>query len=180
MLLRFAPSLRVAARQQQQTVIRTSFRGLSTATETEEEVGPVDPKVQEVVDIITSLNLTQVTDVVSILNKKLNLPAAMPMGMMPMGGGMPMGGAGGGGAAAPEAEEVVEEQTAFDVKITSYDAKDKIKIIKEVRSITSLGLKEAKALVEALPVTVSKGIKKELADELVEKLKKVGAIVETV
>lgn len=183
MLLRCAPSLRAAVRVQQQTAMRTSFRGLSTATtETEKDAAPkeYDEKVNAVVETIISLNLSQVTDVVTLLNEKLNLPASMPMGaMMPMGG-MPMGAAGGGGAAAAPVEEVKEEQTAFDVKITSYDPKDKIKIIKEVRAITQLGLKEAKTLVEALPVMVMKGIKKELGDELVAKLKKVGAVVEVV
>lgn len=181
MLLRCAPSLRTAVRVQQQTAMRMSFRGLSTATETETDAAPkvYDEKVNEVVETIISLNLSQVTDVVALLNEKLNLPTSMPMGAMPM---MPMGmgGAVGGGAAAPVEEEVKEEQTAFDVKITSYDAKDKIKIIKEVRGITQLGLKEAKTLVEALPVMVMKGIKMEDAEELIAKLKKVGAVVEIV
>ena len=87
-------------------------------------------------------------------------------------------GGGASGGAAPAAEEAKEEKTAFDVKLASFDAKSKIKVIKEVRAITGLGLKEAKELVEGAPSTVKKGVKKEEADELVEKLKAVGAVVE--
>ena len=88
-----------------------------------------------------------------------------------------MGGSASGGA-APAADEPKEEKTAFDVKLASFDAKSKIKVIKEVRAITGLGLKEAKELVEGAPSTVKKDVKKEEADELVEKLKAVGAVVE--
>ena len=62
----------------------------------------------------------------------------------------------------------------FDLKLTSFDAKSKIKVIKEVRTITGLGLKEAKELVEGAPKTVKKDIKKEEAEELLEKIKAVG------
>ncbi|GMI08685.1 hypothetical protein TrRE_jg3243 [Triparma retinervis] len=71
-------------------------------------------------------------------------------------------------------EEVKEEKTLFDLKLLSFDAKSKIKVIKEVRTITGLGLKEAKELVEGAPKTVKKDIKKEEAEELAEKIKAVG------
>ncbi|GMF26291.1 unnamed protein product [Phytophthora fragariaefolia] len=87
-------------------------------------------------------------------------------------------GGGAAGGAAPAAEEAKEEKTAFNVKLASFDAKSKIKVIKEVRAITGLGLKEAKELVEGAPSTLKKDVKKEEADELVEKLKAVGAVVE--
>lgn len=87
-------------------------------------------------------------------------------------------GGGAAGGAAPAAEEAKEEKTAFDVKLASFDAKSKIKVIKEVRAITGLGLKEAKDLVEGAPSTLKKDVKKEEADELIEKLKAVGAVVE--
>ena len=87
-------------------------------------------------------------------------------------------GGGAGGNAAPASEEPKEEKTAFDVKLASFDAKSKIKVIKEVRAITGLGLKEAKELVEGAPSTLKKDVKKEEADELIEKLKAVGAVVE--
>mmetsp|Transcript_3897 Transcript_3897/g.8903 ORF Transcript_3897/g.8903 Transcript_3897/m.8903 type:complete len:205 (+) Transcript_3897:211-825(+) len=91
------------------------------------------------------------------------------------------GGAGGtvaeGGA---EPAEAVEEKTAFDVKLLGFDAKSKIKVIKEVRSIAGLGLKEAKELVEGAPKVVQKDLKQDKAEELKEKLEAVGAQVEIV
>jgi large subunit ribosomal protein L7/L12 len=93
----------------------------------------------------------------------------------------------GGGAAASEEggevakeEEVVQEKTLFDLKLVGYDAKAKIKVIKEVRSIAGLGLKEAKELVEGAPKVVKKDIKKEEAEELQKKLEEVGATIEVV
>lgn len=89
------------------------------------------------------------------------------------------GGDGGGGGAGGAAEdEVKEEKTAFDLKLTGFDAKSKIKVIKEVRAITGLGLKEAKAMVEGAPKVVKKEIKMEEAEELKAKLEAVGATVE--
>lgn len=85
--------------------------------------------------------------------------------------------AGGDGADSAEAE-VVEVKTTFDLKLTGFDAKSKIKVIKEIRAITGLGLKEAKELVEGAPKTVSKDIKMEEAEKLKAKLEAVGATVE--
>jgi large subunit ribosomal protein L7/L12 len=90
--------------------------------------------------------------------------------------GFSMGG--GGGAAAPVEEEIKEVKTAFDVKLVSFDAKNKIKIIKEVRAITGLGLKEAKDLVENVPGVLKKDVKKEDADALVALLAEIGGVVE--
>ena len=75
-------------------------------------------------------------------------------------------------------EEVVEEKTLFDLKLTGFDAKAKIKVIKEVRAIAALGLKEAKELVEGAPAVIKKDIKKEEAEELQKKLEEVGATIE--
>ena len=80
----------------------------------------------------------------------------------------------------PAVEEKKEEKKAFDVKLVSYDEKSKIKVIKEIRAITNLGLKEAKDLVEGVPKVVKKDVKKEEADELKEKLVAAGATVEIV
>lgn len=77
-------------------------------------------------------------------------------------------------------EEVVEEKTTFDLKLTGFDAKSKIKVIKEVRSIAELGLKEAKELVEGAPKIIKKDLKKEEAEELQKKLEEVGATIEVV
>lgn len=74
--------------------------------------------------------------------------------------------------------EAVKEKEFFDIKLGAVDPKSKIKIIKEVRTITSLGLKEAKELVEKAPVVIKTGLKKEEADKLVKLLVECGAVVE--
>mmetsp|Transcript_21623 Transcript_21623/g.35748 ORF Transcript_21623/g.35748 Transcript_21623/m.35748 type:complete len:191 (-) Transcript_21623:102-674(-) len=84
----------------------------------------------------------------------------------------------GGDAGAPVEEEKVK--TAFDLKLLGFDAKSKIKVIKEVRAIAGLGLKEAKEMVEGAPKVIIKGIKKEEAEELKEKLEAIGATIEIV
>ncbi|CAI5470194.1 unnamed protein product [Closterium sp. Yama58-4] len=104
----------------------------------------------------------------------------MPMGMMMMpGGAMPGGGGGGGGGAeaGAAAGAAKEEKTAFDVKLEGFDAAAKLKVIKEVRSIAGLGLKEAKEFVEKAPIVVKAGVSKEDAAAIAEKLKAVGATV---
>ena len=85
-----------------------------------------------------------------------------------------------GGGVAEAAEEVKEEQTAFDVKLLGFNAKSKIKVIKEVRAVAGLGLKEAKELVDSAPKVIQKGLKREAADELKEKLEALGAEIEIV
>ncbi|XP_059306106.1 uncharacterized protein LOC132057496 [Lycium ferocissimum] len=87
--------------------------------------------------------------------------------------GMDLGATGGGPA---KAEEKKAEKTAFDVKLEKFDAAAKIKVIKEVRSFTSLGLKEAKDLVEKVPAILKQGITKEEAKEIIEKIKAAGGV----
>jgi large subunit ribosomal protein L7/L12 len=86
---------------------------------------------------------------------------------------MPMGGMGGGAAAAP----VVEEKTEFDVVLKAAGEK-KINVIKAVREVTSLGLKEAKDLVESAPATVKEAVSKEEAESIKKKFEEAGATVE--
>lgn len=91
-----------------------------------------------------------------------------------------MGGAGGGAQPAEDEEaegpqEEAKEKDTFDVELSGFDPKSKIKLIKEIRAIFSLGLKEAKETVEGTPMWLKKGLKKEEADELVEKLSALGA-----
>ena len=83
-------------------------------------------------------------------------------------------------AASEENQEKKEEKTVFDVKLVGFDASAKIKVIKEIRAISGLGLKEAKELVEAAPKVIQKGIKQDQADELKAQLEAVGAQVEIV
>ena len=90
------------------------------------------------------------------------------------------GGDGGGASAAGEEETSDTKQSAFDVKLVGFDSKAKIKIIKEIRSVAGLGLKEAKELVDSAPAVVQKGLSSEAAEELKEKLVELGAEIELV
>lgn len=131
-------------------------------------------KILQLVDEIANLTLIDASDLSYLLKKKLGLPdSAMPY----YGGGVGanMGGAASGGASPSAEEEKKPEKTNFDVKLEKYDAAAKIKVIKEVRTFTSLGLKEAKELVEKLPAVLKKGVGKEEAEQMIEKLKAVGA-----
>lgn len=121
---------------------------------------------EDVISYIENMTVLELSELVKELEDKFGVSAAAPMGMMPMGG-MPMGGG----------EEAAPEQTEFDVILSAAGDK-KIQVIKEVRAITGLGLKEAKALVDEAPKPVKEGIPKEEADEIKEKLEGVGAVVE--
>ncbi len=122
---------------------------------------------EEIIEAISGLNVLELSELVKSLEEKFGVSAAMPMGM----GMMPMVGA----AAAPAQEE--EEKTEFDVILATIGS-NKIQVIKEVRAITSLGLKEAKDLVDGAPSEIKKGITKEEAGEIKKKLEEVGATVE--
>ena len=135
------------------------------------------PKVENVFQKILDLDMFEIHLVTELIAEKvgLNFNAAA------MAAGGVGGGAGGGGAAvAGAAEEAAEEKTAFDLKLISFDAKAKIKVIKEVRSIAGLGLKEAKELVEGAPKTILKEMKKEELEGIAAKMKELGAEVEIV
>lgn len=87
-------------------------------------------------------------------------------------------GEGGADGAGAEGEAAKEEKTTFDLKLTGFEAKSKIKVIKEVRALTGLGLKEAKEIVESAPKVILKDIKKDDMEEIQKKLEAVGATVE--
>ena len=119
----------------------------------------------EVIGFIESMTVLELSEFVKELEDKFGVAAAAPMAMMP---------AMGGGAVA---EAAPAEQTEFDVILTAAGDK-KIQVIKEVRALTGLGLKEAKALVDEAPKAVKEGVPKEEADETKAKLEEVGAVVE--
>lgn len=119
---------------------------------------------EEVVDYIKNLKLSEVKGLIGILEDELGVTANAPMAIM-------AGGAAGDGAAA------AAEKTEFDVELTSFGTA-KIKVIKAVREITGLGLKEAKGLVEAAPSKVKEGVSKEDAESIKETLEAAGASVE--
>jgi len=116
----------------------------------------------QVVEFLSGLTVLEISELVSTLEDKWGVTAAAPVAAM----------------AAPAAgDEPAEEQTEFDVILTSFGG-TKIAVIKEVRSITGLGLKDAKELVEAAPKAVKEGCTKDEADKLKEQLEKTGATVE--
>jgi len=121
-------------------------------------------KAEDILETIESMTLLQVADLVKAFEEKFGVSAAAPVAVM-------AGGAGGGGAAA------AEEQTEFTVVLTSA-GDNKINVIKEVRTITGLGLKEAKDLVEGAPKTVKEGVNKEDAAKIKAQLEAAGAKVE--
>jgi large subunit ribosomal protein L7/L12 len=124
----------------------------------------------DVKEYIKNMPVFELAELVKELEEELGVSASAPMAAMPMA--MPgMAGAAGAEAAAEE------EKTEFDVVITGVGDK-KIQVIKVVRAITALGLKEAKALVDELPGTVKEGVPKEEADDIVKQLEEVGATVE--
>ena len=120
---------------------------------------------QQVVDYIKGISVLELSQLVKTLEKELGVSAAAAMPMA-----MPAG-AGGGGAAAP-----AEEKTEFNVTLTEVGA-DKIKVIKVVREVTSLGLKEAKDLVESAPKPIKEGVNKDEAAAIKKKFDEVGAKV---
>ena len=120
------------------------------------------------VDYIKNISVLELSQLVKKLEAELGVSAAaaVPMGMPMMAGGGAVG-----GAAAP-----VEEKTEFNVTLTDVGA-DKIKVIKVVREVTSLGLKEAKDLVESAPKSLKEGVNKDEAAAIQKKFEEVGAKV---
>ena len=125
-----------------------------------------DVTQQQVVEYIKGISVLELSQLVKTLEAELGVSAASAMPMA-----MPMGGAAAGGAAAP-----VEEQTEFTVTLTDVGA-NKINVIKVVREVTSLGLKEAKDLVESAPKAIKEAIPKDEAEAIKKKFEEVGAKV---
>ena len=119
---------------------------------------------EDVIDYIANMTVLELSDLVKDLEKKFGVSAAAPMAAV---------------AAAPvaQSQEQVAEKTEFDVVLVSAGDK-KIQVIKEVRAITNLGLKEAKALVDGAPGKVKEGVSKEEAESVKAKLEEAGASVE--
>ena len=119
---------------------------------------------EDILTAISNMTVMEIVDLVKMMEDKFGVTAAAPMAMMA-----------GGAAAAPAA--VVEEQTEFSVTMTSFGA-NKVGVIKVIREITSLGLKEAKDLVEGVPSMVKDSIPKADADSIKKKLEEAGAAAE--
>lgn len=122
-------------------------------------------KLEEIIKSIENMTVLELADLVKTLEQKFGVQANAPV--------MAAGAAGAGGAAAP----AQEEKTAFTIVLTNAGA-NKISVIKEVRTITNLGLKEAKDLVDGAPKTIKENVPKEEAAEIKKKLEAAGAAVE--
>ncbi len=121
---------------------------------------------EEVITYIETMTVLELSEFIKVLEEKFGVQAAMQM--------VSGGGASGAAAAAPEP---VEEQTEFNVVLTGYEADKKIQVIKVVRAVTSLGLKEAKDLVEGVPKTVKEGVSKQEAENVKKQLEEVSGQV---
>jgi len=121
---------------------------------------------EEILDAISKLTLIEVVELISDFEKKFGVTAAAPVAIA-------AGPAAGAAAAAP-----VEEKTEFTVVLKEYPADKKVTVIKVIREITGLGLKEAKDLVEGVPSTVKESVSKADSDTMKKKLEEAGAKVE--
>jgi len=118
----------------------------------------------DVIEFISNMSVLELSELIKELEDKFGVSAAAPAAVAVAG-------------APAEGGEAAEEKTEFDVILTDFGSA-KIKVIKEVRAITSLGLKEAKALVEGVPAPLKEGVTKEEAEEIKKQIEEVGAAVE--
>jgi large subunit ribosomal protein L7/L12 len=118
---------------------------------------------EDILEAISSMSVMEVVDLISAMEEKFGVSAAAAVAAAP--------------AAAGDAGGAVEEQTEFDVVMTSFGA-NKISVIKAVRGITGLGLKEAKDLVEGAPSPIKEGASKDEAEDIKKQLEEAGASVE--
>ena len=125
-------------------------------------------KPEEILDAVANMTVLEVSELVKAMEEKFGVTAAAPVAVADAG-------AGAAGGTAAEAEE---EKTEFDVVLKSFNEGKKIPVIKEVRAITGLGLKEAKEVVESGEKVLKEGITKEEAGAMKEKLEAAGAVVE--
>jgi len=119
---------------------------------------------EEILETISGMTVMEVVDLISAMEEKFGVSAAAAVAAAPA-------------AAAGDAAAAAEEQTEFDVVMSSFGA-NKVAVIKVVRGITGLGLKEAKDMVEGAPSTVKEGASKEEAEEIKKQLEEAGASVE--
>ena len=125
-------------------------------------------KTDEILDSLKSLSLLEASELVKQIEEAFGVSAAASAGVV-----MAAPGAAGGG----DGDDAAEEKTEFEVVLDSFEASSKIKVLKEVRNATGLGLGEAKALVEAAPKTIKEGATKEDAEALKKAIEAVGGKV---
>ncbi|KAK2967172.1 hypothetical protein RJ640_005216 [Escallonia rubra] len=130
---------------------------------------PPSEKVIQLAEQIVALPPEERCQISHALQQRARHPKMVPISVE----GMDLGGPSAGSA---KAEEKKPEKTAFDVKLEKFEAAAKIKVIKEVRAFTNLGLKEAKELVEKVPTVLKQGVTKEEANDIIEKIKTAGGV----
>uniref|UniRef100_A0A7C9CEX6 Large ribosomal subunit protein bL12 C-terminal domain-containing protein n=1 Tax=Opuntia streptacantha TaxID=393608 RepID=A0A7C9CEX6_OPUST len=135
---------------------------------------PPSEKVTQLAETIAALTPEERAQIGPALRERLNHPKLEKISTEGLDLGAQAGGASAGGA--PQAEEKKAEKIAFDVKLEKFEAAAKIKVIKEVRAFTNLGLKEAKDLVEKVPVVLKQGVTKEEAAEIITKIQAAGGV----
>lgn len=118
---------------------------------------------EDILEAISNMSVMEVVNLIAAMEEKFGVTAAAAVAAAPVAGG--------------DAGGVVEEQTEFDVMMTSF-GDNKVAVIKAVRSITGLGLKEAKAMVEGVPCAVKEGVEKAEAEDMVKQLTEAGAVAE--
>ena len=121
---------------------------------------------EDILNAISNMTVMEIVDLVKMMEEKFGVTAAAPVAMVAAGG-----------AAAAAAAPAAEEKTEFNVTMTSFGA-NKVGVIKVIREITGLGLKEAKDLVEGVPSAVKEGVSKADADAIKKKLEEAGAAAE--
>ncbi|KAK7892994.1 54S ribosomal protein L12, mitochondrial [Exophiala xenobiotica] len=155
-------------RRNEQSLSRHARRWQST----EAAAAPTDPKISAIVDQISQLTLLETADLVASLKSRLNIPD--------MAFAAPAAGPGAAAPAAVEEEEAAPaaaEKTMFVLKLQSFDAGAKPKVIKEVKSMLGLSLVDSKKFVESAPKVLKEGVPKEDAEKIIETMKALGAVV---
>lgn len=159
------PSLRIVARRIAPAAVRFN------TTEAAASKAPVDAKISAIVDQISTLTLLETSALVTELKERLNISDIS----LPVGGAAPA--AAPAAAVEEEVKEVVEEKTIFSIKLESFDAKSKPKIIKEVKNLLGLSLVESKKFVESAPKVLKENVAKEDADKIKATLEGLGGKV---
>ncbi|XP_061980355.1 uncharacterized protein LOC133700730 [Populus nigra] len=142
-----------------------------------EHRSPPTERVFKLVEEIEGLTLMEISELGTIIMKRMKMTEPPTIGVLKGGAAGLAGMAMKAPAAAAAKEEKKAEKTVFELKLESFEAASKIKVIKEVRSFTDLGLKEAKDLVEKTPSVLKKGVSKEEGEQIIEKMKAIGAKV---
>ncbi|KQK04997.1 uncharacterized protein LOC100834104 [Brachypodium distachyon] len=140
---------------------------------------PPSDRVWRLVEDVSALTLAEAAELSSLLLRRLDIPSAPPIAILNSAAGLGGGSGGGATAAGPAGDKAAAaaEKTVFELRLEGFDAASKIKVIKEIRTFTDLGLKEAKELVEKAPAVIKGGLAKEEAQAIVERMKAIGAKV---